>query len=262
MPVPLPPQHRDLLDHPIISSRYFFPRAGSHPDPVMVRTADGIELVCWRSAPPSDRPVLLHFHGNGELVGDWTELFATELAPVGVDLFLTEYRGYGESTGVPRLASMLDDVSTVVAALRVPPERVVVMGRSVGSIYAIEAVERFPSMGGLVLESGIHDVLQRLLLRLEPHELGVSADQLRAAATACLDHGRKLDAYRGPSLILHAENDFLVTIDHAERNHAAAGGRPKQLVRFAQGNHNTIVFANLERYFAELRRFLGACFDA
>ena len=100
------------------------------------------------------------------------------------------------------------------------------------------------------------------MLRLEPHELGVSADQLRAAATACLDHGRKLDAYRGPSLILHAENDFLVTIDHAERNHAAAGGRPKQLVRFAQGNHNTIVFANLERYFAELRRFLGACFDA
>lgn len=258
--MPLPPSHRHLLDHPIIGDRYFFPRAGTHPDPFLVRTSDGLELACWRSAPPSTRPVLLHFHGNGELVGDWIELFEGELAPAGVDLFFAEYRGYGDSTGVPRLASMLDDVSAVVDALGVPPERVVVMGRSVGSIYAIEAVERHPQMRGLVLESGIHDVLQRLLLRLYPHELGASEDALRAAVAACFDHGRKLRGYCGPSLVLHAENDHLVPIDHAERNHAAAGGHPKQLVRFSRGDHNSIVFANRDRYFQVLRAFLGACF--
>jgi len=57
----------NLLDHPLISERYFFPRADSLDEPFRVET-NGIELLCHRTA---GNPMLVHFHGNGEVVSDW-----------------------------------------------------------------------------------------------------------------------------------------------------------------------------------------------
>ena len=92
---------------------------------------------------------------------------------MGWDLLLAEYRGYGGSTGEPLLGRMLDDVEAVLRAAG-PPERLVVFGRSVGSLFALEAVARCPGVAGLVLESAIADPLERLLLRVTPRELGVT----------------------------------------------------------------------------------------
>ena len=75
-----------------------------------------------------------------------------------------------------------------------------------------------------------------------------------------LDHEAKLGAYRGPSLLMHAEHDRLVTIDHAERNYAWLGSadESKALIRLPRGDHNSIMFANQARYESELRDFLRA----
>jgi hypothetical protein len=56
----------NILDHPIISQRYFFPRADSLNEPFRVETK-GVELLCHRSAGD---PMVVHFHGNGEVVAD------------------------------------------------------------------------------------------------------------------------------------------------------------------------------------------------
>jgi pimeloyl-ACP methyl ester carboxylesterase len=151
---------------------------------------------------------------------------------------------------------MLDDVAAIVEAVGVPPERIVVFGRSVGSLFAIEAVHRYPALAGLVLESGIADVYQRLRMRVEPAEMACSEDELRAAVAARLDHRAKLGAYQGPTLTLHAEGDFLVPIDHAERNHAWAGGAGKKLIRFPHGDHNSIFAYNHQEYLRHLEAFL------
>ena len=37
------------------------------------------------------------------------------------------------------------------------------------------------------------------------------------------DHKKKLSSYNNPLLILHTENDGLIDISHAERNHQWAG---------------------------------------
>jgi pimeloyl-ACP methyl ester carboxylesterase len=179
------------------------------------------------------------------------------LTAMGWDVFLAEYRGYGGSAGAPRLGAMLDDVVAIVEAVGVPPEQVVVFGRSVGSLFAIEAVHRFPTLAGLVLESSIADVHQRLRMRVEPAEMACSEDDLRAAVAARLDHRTKLGGYRGPTLTLHAEGDFLVPIDHGERNHAWAGGAQKTLVRFPRGDHNSIFAYNQGEYLRHLEGFLS-----
>jgi pimeloyl-ACP methyl ester carboxylesterase len=246
---------RSVLDHPIISQRYFFPRGDRFADPLLVEV-DGGRLACaLREARPG-APLVVHFHGNGEVVGDWLEGFPEWLASLGWSVLLSEYRGYGMSTGQPLLGAMLDDVERVVAASGVPPERIVFFGRSVGSLFAVHAVERFPRAAGLVLESGIADVLERVLLRASPRELGVTAEALEAAVRERLDQRRKLAAYRGPLLVLHSRFDGLVDVAHGEALAAAAGG-PVTLRIFDRGDHNSILAENGDAYRRAVAEFLG-----
>jgi pimeloyl-ACP methyl ester carboxylesterase len=244
-----------LLDHPVLAQRYFFPRPDRFADPFPVEV-EGARLACAFRRVAPDAPTVVHFHGNGEVVGDWLELLPGWLGALGWSALLSEYRGYGLSSGEPRLGEMLDDVERVVAASAVPPERIVFFGRSVGSLFALHAVERFPRAAGLVLESGIADVLERLLLRVEPWELGAPAAALEAAVRERLDQRAKIAAYRGPVLLLHARHDGLVDVAHAERLAAAAGG-PVTLRILPRGDHNSILAENEEAYRAALAEFLA-----
>jgi pimeloyl-ACP methyl ester carboxylesterase len=244
-----------ILDSPLLSERYFFPRRAAVPNPFWVE-CDGARLSCHRDARHAGGYTFLHFHGNGEIVTDYCFDYAPAVAELGVNVVLAEYRGYGASTGRPALASMLGDTGAIVRALGVPEEKLIVYGRSIGSIYAIECAARHPRIAGLVLESGIADPLDRVLLRVSPEELGVSLDELRKEISSVLDHEKKLAAYTGPLLILHTEHDGIIDRSHADRMEAWCGSRDKQKHIFAQGNHNTILGTNWNEYIDLLRRFL------
>jgi pimeloyl-ACP methyl ester carboxylesterase len=202
---------------------------------------------------------VIFFHGNGESVADYLPDFADTFNHLGVNALFAKYRGYGGSTGQPALGTMLEDVESIFVAAGVAEARVVAMGRSVGSIYAIELARRHPGIAGLVLESGIADVLERLELRVRPEELGTTRDALAAEVAAKLDHRAKLGAYPGRFLALHARGDHLVAPSHAERNHTWAAGPDKELVILPNGDHNSIFAANADAYVAALGRFLARC---
>jgi pimeloyl-ACP methyl ester carboxylesterase len=244
----------DLLDHPLIAERYFFPRRSRPRSRLDVGAGDAV-LACALHRADPERHTVVHFHGNGEVVADWQEGFDDFVGRLGWDLLLAEYRGYGASTGEPRLGRMLDDVEPILRAAG-PPARVVVFGRSVGSILALEAVARFPEVAGLVLESAIADPLERLLLRVEPRELGVDRATFEAAVAARLDHRAKIRGYPGPVLILHTRHDGLIDPSHAERLAAWAGGPVTKLI-FEDGDHNSILAANEERYLTAVAGFLA-----
>lgn len=248
--MPAPPA---LLDHPLISERYFFPRAARPRARLDVDAGDATLACALHRSDPEGR-VVVHFHGNGEVVADWQDGFPEVIARMGWDLLLAEYRGYGASTGEPMLGRMLDDVAEVLRAAG-PPERVVVFGRSVGSLFALEAVARCPEVAGLVLESAIADPLERLLLRVSPRELGVDAATFEAAVAARLDHRAKLAGYRGPVLVMHTRHDGLVDLSHAER--LAAWADRSTLLVFEEGDHNSILAENQEAYLAAVARLLA-----
>lgn len=254
-----------LLDHPLISQRYFFPRSGELSDPFWVEAGD-VRLAChYHEIDPAAR-TLVHFHGNGEIVDDYLGDFVGLIARMGCNCMLAEFRGYGRSQGSPELGRMLGDVEAIVRSLRQPESQLVFFGRSVGSIFAIEAAARFPQAAGLVLESGVADVLERLLLRIDPAELGASREELARAVAVRLDHRQKLSRYPGPVLVMHTRHDGLVDASHGERLHRWAQG-PKRLQVFEQGNHNDIMYVNAREYFGLLAEFLaglghraGRCF--
>jgi pimeloyl-ACP methyl ester carboxylesterase len=249
------------LDDPRLGARYFFPQRAPLADPWVV-PVDGAVLHGWRSPPGGEvgRSTLLHFHGNGEVVADWLEL-AGPIEAAGYALALAEYRGYGGSTGTPAVVALLDDALASFDALGVPPERVVVYGRSIGSLYAVHVAAHRP-VAGLVVESGIADLLERLLLRIEPSELGLSMDGLRAEVARHLDQRAKLARFGGEVLILHARHDDLVRPWHAEQLAETARARPSgdartRLVLYPHGDHNSIHAYNGPAILTELAALRG-----
>ncbi len=247
---------RMLLDHPIISERYFFPRRAPIASPFVV-PCDGAELHCYLRRAEGAAKTFLHFHGNGEVVADYVPDYTDAIAAMGVGVCMAEYRGYGGSSGQPALARMLGDVDAVFDTLEIEERDLVVYGRSVGALYAIEMAYRHPGIAALVLESGIADLHERLLLRLSPEEIGATASELEAAVEASFDHQRKLAGYRGPLLVMHARDDELVHFSHAQRNHDWAAGTDKELVFFDYGGHNALMAANWPRYLETLQQFLS-----
>jgi pimeloyl-ACP methyl ester carboxylesterase len=243
-----------ILDHPLISGRYFFPRREPLRDAFMVESG-GVQLACYRHRPYPDAKTVVYFHGNGEVVAECVELLAKPFETLGLNSFFAEYRGYGLSTGLPALTGMLEDVPRMIRALGVPEEELILFGRSVGSIYAIHGLTHFPNVAGLVVESGIADPLERLLLRVQPEELGVTIQELEAEVQKLLNHRKILEEFTRPALLLHSRYDGLVEVDNAERLHAWAGGR-KSLVVFDRGDHNSILFVNFNTYMLELEQFV------
>lgn len=249
----------ELLDHPLISQRYFFPRRDSIAKPFWVGCGDA-RLACFYEQKDPDAHTVVHFHGNGEVVADYLDGFTEVIERMDCDCFLAEFRGYGGSTGTPQLGKMLKDVKTTIEAIGKPPKKLVIFGRSVGSLFAARAIELFPDIAGLVLESAIADPLERLLLRVHPEELRVTAEQLNTAVAEEMNIKRALQGYSGPTLIMHTRNDGLIDVSHAEHLAEWCAGETK-LEIFHHGSHNDIMFVNGPRYFSLLNEFLNSLRD-
>jgi alpha-beta hydrolase superfamily lysophospholipase len=78
-----------------------------------------------------------------------------------------------------------------------------------------------------------------------------------AEARQWFNHEQKLSGYGNPVLILHAEQDGLVDISHAERNFRWAASPQKMFVRFPVGNHNTVLVQNHAEYFRSVAEFVS-----
>jgi fermentation-respiration switch protein FrsA (DUF1100 family) len=245
-----------ILDHPLVSSRYFFPRREFLPDPYWVEVADGIKLACHYRAASPDAKTVIYFHGNGEVVADYLPSFPEWITRAGCNVLLAEYRGYGMSSGTPALAGMLEDVVPIIQSLKISDDKVILFGRSIGSLYALHGVSQRPQLGGLIIESGVADLTERFFQRVAPEELGVSESAVIDALRKYFNYARKLGSFHGQTLILHARHDELIPARHAETLYAAAPG-PKQLKIFDRGGHNDIFYRNQAEYMKLVEDFLG-----
>ena len=245
-----------ILDHPLVASRYFFPRPDPCPNPWWIDAADGSRLACaYHSVHPAAKTVI-YWHGNGEVVADYLPDLPAWITRAGYNLLLAEYRGYGMSTGRPALVGMGEDVSAIIQSLGIPDSQIVLFGRSIGSLYAVHGVSRHPQIAGLMLESGLADLTERFFLRVQPEELGLSRAALVRELQRHFDYAAKLKSFQGRTLILHTRHDALVQVRHAEMLYAAAP-EPKTLHIFDQGGHNDIFYWNRTAYMQQVEAFLA-----
>jgi fermentation-respiration switch protein FrsA (DUF1100 family) len=122
---------------------------------VTLRTADGLELGGWYVPTEAADYTVLMAGGNGRNRLGRAPL-ARAFAAAGFGVLLFDYRGYGDSPGSPSEPGLAMDVRAahrhLVDVERVPPERIVFFGESLGSAVVTElATAHKPA--GLVLRS-------------------------------------------------------------------------------------------------------------
>jgi len=172
---------------------------------------DGARVEAWflPARTTARAPLLVHAHGNGELIDIQVQSVAP-LRDAGIGVLLVEYPGYGRSTGSPSEESV---TATFLAAYdwasqesRVDPARIIGYGRSLGGGAVAQLAARRP-LAALVLESTFTSIGALVRAKGIPAWLVVNEFDTRAV----------LAKYPGPVLILHGTQDgtFPVALAHA-----------------------------------------------
>jgi fermentation-respiration switch protein FrsA (DUF1100 family) len=201
---------------------------------IELSAADGTNLVAWYAPAQEGKPTILYFHGNAANAANRAPKIAM-MVEDGFGVFYLNNRGYGGSAGSPNEASNVADAILAydyLGQLGLPPSRMVAYGESLGSGQAVRlAAER--AVAGVVLEApltSIVDVARPVYFWL-PLSLLIT-DQYKVE--------RDIRAVRAPLLVLHGEQDEVISVEMGRRIYRAAND-PKRIVLLRQGRHNDLV---------------------
>jgi pimeloyl-ACP methyl ester carboxylesterase len=111
---------------------------------VWIRSPDGFRLHGWLLHPNRDPlGTIVYFHGNAENISTHVSSVLW-LVHAGYQILAVDYRGYGRSEGKPDMPGVhLDALATLDAAFDradIDPDKVAVLGQSLGGAIAIYAV--------------------------------------------------------------------------------------------------------------------------
>ncbi len=214
-----------------------------------ITTADGVRLHAFFLPRPGSDRVVVMFHGN---FGNATQRlpFARDLAMLGVSVLVPDYRGYGFSEGTPTEAGLYRDADAawrhVTDDLGYPPERVIVMGRSLGGAVAVELLSR-ERAAGLVLVSTLRSA------RAMARSMGLGL--LAPLVGRRLDSESRIPTLGVPLLVFHGEDDEIVPVEQGQTLYDRAAG-PKALHRIPGARHNDIIEVAGDRFWTPLGSFL------
>jgi fermentation-respiration switch protein FrsA (DUF1100 family) len=257
------PQQDDYcaLDRPELVQFVFYPRRDFTSPPSnatdrFVAVDATASVSCRFYVHDKDSPTILYFHGNGEVVSDHDYIAPIYNDQLGVNLFVADYRGYGASSGRPTFSSMVTDSHLIFedfsAMLREGSYSggIFVMGRSLGSVSAIELASREQDrVRGLIVESGFASTV-RLMTRL-----GFPRDFLGIE-----DFGfpnlSKIRTVTMPTLVIHAERDSLIPLEEAKDLFENVATKEKRLVVIPEADHNDIMMADMPTYFRAIEEFV------
>lgn len=223
------------------------------PGTLYLRTPDGVRLealTLGADDEPADAYWILFFHGSAHSIHNWrVRGQLEELRGLRYHVLAPEYRGFGRNEGTPTEAGLYEDALTayryLTEQLRVPPSRVVVAGRSLGSAVAVELAARVP-VAGVVLLSPIDSIVS-MGARMYPWV------PVRFLASSRFDSIGKIARVRAPLVVIHAVNDRWVPLAAARALFANARA-PKVMLETA-GGHNGAGFENMALLRDALARF-------
>ena len=219
----------------------------------------GVKIGCRFYKADEKYPTILFFHGNGEVSHDYDDI-APLYNKLKINLLVADYRGYGHSDGYPTVANIINDAGVIFTDVKKMlknngyPDRLFIMGRSLGSLCAIGIAAINESPAGLIVESGSATSFRYYLAlhKLIPFNHPVWEE------SSNFFNKEKIRMIKIPTLIMHAENDSLIPLTEAKLNFKNSGAKDKKLVVIPHADHNTIMYADRELYFNSLVEFVEA----
>ena len=218
-------------------------------DEVML-DVEGEKTCAWFLHADAPKGVIIVSHGNGGAIADWLE-FAIDLRPLGYDILLYDYGGYGRSTGRSSERRAYGDIRAVWRYLTeergIAPSTIALYGRSLGGGPTCQLATETPP-GAVILDSAFTSIpdMAQPLIPIYP---------MRLLWRNRMDNAAKIARIASPMLILHSPTDEVVPYANGERLYALAS-EPKVFLAL-KGGHNDPVFLRGEDYLPTLERFLA-----
>jgi len=196
---------------------------------------------------------IVFFHGNGGNLSHRAPFLARMRSVLGANVFIFDYQGYGQSSGLPSEKATTADARAAVEYLTgrddVDPSRVAYYGESLGGAVAIALAVNHPPTG-LVVQSAFTSLAD--LTRIHYPALSF----LLPFASMRYDALTAIRAVKAPTLIVHGGSDSLVPVEQARRLYEAAN-EPKRLLIVPDAGHNDVVPIGVTAYWEALRDHPG-----
>ena len=207
------------------------PSISAHKHEEITIEVDGFKLHGWLLNPGNDK-LIIYYGGSAEEVSGRV----SELALIkNCTSLVLNYRGYGKSEGSPTEKALFDDAlkvfDKITAQLNIPPEKVILLGWSLGTGVAVHVASR-RNVSKVILTTPFDSIINvfkkyvpilplRLLIR-HPFDSVFIADKIKA-----------------PVLMFLAENDKTIPFQSSINlaNHITA---PLNIITIKDAGHNDI----------------------
>jgi abhydrolase domain-containing protein 13 len=227
----------------------------------LVNTADGEKIHTWlmlQKKNPENCPTLIYFHGNAGNMGFRLPNSINMYLRCGMNILTMDYRGYGDSTGIPTEVGLeLDAEAVLQHAISHPKLKnspMILFGRSLGGAVAISLAHKFPNdVSGIVVEntfSSISDMVDVLM----PWVAFAKNLVLRIG----WDSSAKIPEIKCPIYFISGDADTLVPPPQMKKLYdTALNSVYKEFFSVSGGGHNdSFIVAGID-YYKRLREFVS-----
>ncbi|MGB7580966.1 MAG: alpha/beta hydrolase [Sedimentisphaerales bacterium] len=230
-----------FLYEPVRQIPYTPAELGLNFEEVYFKTGDRFRLHGWFVPAPNAQFTVLYCHGNG---GNMMYFLDTVnfLNKLGLNCFVFDYRGYGESQGAPSENGTYLDARAAYRWLTkkkgVAPQQIILFGWSLGGSIAAYLATKFKS-AALVIESAFtsYPAIGQKFYPYMPVKWFARFDY------PAIEYVRKVTC---PVLVIHSRNDEIIPFELGLKIYDAAN-EPKKFVEIF-GKHNDCLLISGETY--------------
>ncbi|CAD5978256.1 Alpha/beta hydrolase domain-containing protein 17B [Planktothrix tepida] len=225
----------------------FVPQPSSYvqtPEFLTLKTVKGVKITALYLPNSKAKYTILYSHGNAEDLGD-NRFLLERFRQMGFAVFAYDYPGYGTSEGKPSEQGTYQAIDAaynyLTQQLKIPPNQIIVYGRSVGGGPSVDLASRQP-VGGLVLESTFMSTFRvKIDFPLYPFDRFANL--------------RKIPFVKAPVLVIHGTIDQVIPFSHGQRLFDAVK-TPKLSFWLEGANHNNVIEVAGDRYEQKLQEFI------
>ena len=199
--------------------------------PVNIATTDSETLHGWWVPAPDAKGTVLFFHGNAGNISHRINYLAM-FKRLGYNTLLFDYRGYGQSSGVPSESGTYLDAQAAWQYLTetrgVAPARIILFGESLGGAVAAWLAAR--EKPGLLVLASVFTSVPDLAAEIYPFL------PVRWLTRFHYNTLESLQSVTCPVFIAHSPQDEIIPFAQSQRLFQAAS-EPKQFLTL-EGGHN------------------------
>jgi fermentation-respiration switch protein FrsA (DUF1100 family) len=240
-----------LLFHPVRAAQEWLPPPNARVQDVDLFTVSGTRIHGWWCPVKNWHPgqeAMLYCHGNAGNLSYRSQAIALWQQALGISLLVFDYPGYGRSDGTPTEAGCYASADAaydwLTRTMKVPPDRILIYGGSLGGAVAVDLASRQPHRALILAKTftSIPEAAQSVYPWLPARWLVRNR----------FDNLAKIAQCTRPIFIAHGTSDRLVPLAHGKRLFEAAR-EPKHFLAMPGLDHNDGLSPE---FFAALRSFL------